>query len=119
MSADVNLSSDDMRVECLLDRFEQAKTAVTPSRMGLTPGLVFDMSRTCCDLDVQANAEHMCNYLRTERPVLSVGSPKCKAFMDLRSMDRPDPKFSKNLEAPEVVDGNLSLAERAGSMVSA
>ena len=100
MSVDVDLSNDDMRVECLLDRFEreriasksndpwlsritgwmlteqflktvgldgpardrvlklgqsqhdvhiaeifrQPKTAVTPSRMGLTPGLRFDIS---------------------------------------------------------------------------
>ena len=27
--------------------FSQLKTAVTPSRMGLTPGLLFDMSRSC------------------------------------------------------------------------
>ena len=159
MSADANLSSDDMRVECLLDRFErervpsksndpllsriagwvpdeqflevagldglawcrvaydlleleqsqndvhiaetfsQPKTAVTPTRMGLTPGLLFDMSRSCWDLDVQANAERLCDCLRAERPVLLVGSPKCKAFMDSRSMDRRDPKFSKTLEA--------------------
>ena len=123
MSADVNLSSDDMRAECLLDRFErervacksndpllsriagwvpdeqflevagldgparcrvacdlskleqsqngvhtaetfsQPKTAVTPSRVGLTPGLLCDMSRSCWDLDVQANAERFCDYL--------------------------------------------------------
>ena len=31
--------------------------------------------------------------------MLLVGSPKCKAFTDLRSMDRRDPKFSKTLEA--------------------
>ena len=29
MSADVNLSSDDMRVECLLDRFEWERVAST------------------------------------------------------------------------------------------
>ena len=40
-----------------------------------------------------------CEYLQTERPVLSVGSPKCKAFMDLQSMNLRDPKFSKILEA--------------------
>ena len=38
-------------------------------------------------------------YLQTERPVLLVGSPKCKAFVDLQSMNRRDPKFSKILEA--------------------
>ena len=142
MSADVNLSRDDMRVECLLDRFErervanksndpllsriagwvsdeqflkiagldgparsratydflklgqslndihvaetfsQPKTVTTPSCMGLTPGLIFDISRSCWDLDVQANAERLCVYLRTEQPVLLVGSPKCKTSMD-------------------------------------
>ena len=57
------------------------------------------MSRSCWDLDVQANAERLCEYLRIERPVLKVGSTKCRAFMDLRSMNRRDPKFSKTLEA--------------------
>ena len=153
------LSSDDMRVECLLDRFQRArvanksndpllsriagwvpdeqfldvagldgparcrvaydlsnlvqshndghiaetvsqpKTAATRSRVGLILGLLFDMSRSCWELDVQANAERQCEYLRTERPVLSVGSLKCRVFMDLRSMDRGDPQFSKTLEA--------------------
>ena len=114
MCADVNLSSDDMRVECLLDRFEwervantsndfllsrnagwvldeqflkvagldgparcrvaydllklgqsqndvhiaeifsQPKTGAAPGRMGLTHGLLFDMSCSCWDLDVEA-----------------------------------------------------------------
>ena len=48
----------------------QPKTAATPSRVGLTPGLLFDMSRSCWDLDVQANAERPCEYLRTKRQVL-------------------------------------------------
>ena len=155
MSADADLSTDDLRVECLLDRFErqriasksndpwlsrstteqflegvgldeperdrvpcdllklgqsqddvhiaeifsQPKATVTPSRVGLTPGVLFDMSRSCWDLDVRANAERTCEYLRTERPVLQLGSPKCRAFMNLRSMSRRDPKFSKTLEA--------------------
>ena len=127
MSADANLLSEDMRVECLLDRFErervanksndpllsriagwvhdeqflevagldgparcrvayellkleqsqngvhiadtfsQPKTATTPSRMGLTPGLLFDMSRSCWNLDAQANAEGLCEYLQTDQ----------------------------------------------------
>ena len=167
MSADANLSSDDMQVECLLERFErervanksnelvlnriaglvsdeqflevagldgparrhvandllklgqsrndkhiaetfsQSKTVVTPSRMGLTPGLLFDMSRSCWDLYVQANAERLCEYLRTERPVLSVVSPKCRAIMDLQSMNRRDPKFSKTF-----VSKNAKLREK-------
>ena len=159
MSADVNLSNDDMRVERLLERFDRErvadksndpvlnriagwvsdeqflevagldrparsrvaydllklvqsqndihisetfsppKTVATPSRMGLTPGVLVNMSRSCWDLDAQANAERLCEYLRTERPVLLVGSSTCKAFMDLQSMNRRDPKFSKTLEA--------------------
>ena len=79
--------------------FRQPKATVTPSRVGLTPGVLFDMSRNCWDLDVQANAERTCEYLRTERPVLLLGSPKCRAFMNLRSVSRRDPKFSKTLEA--------------------
>ena len=57
------------------------------------------MSRSCWNLDVQANAERLCEYWRTERPVLLVGSPKCRAFMDVRSISRSGPKFSKTLEA--------------------
>ena len=75
------------------------RPSATPSRMGLTPGVLFDMSRSCRDLDVQVDAERLCEYLRTERPVLLVGSPKRRAFMDSQSMDRRDPKFSKTLEA--------------------
>ena len=122
MIADVDLSSDDMRVECLLDRFErgrvanksnyplfsliagwvpdeqflevagldgparrrvawnflklaqsqndvhiaqtfrQPKTVAMPSGMGLKPGLLFYMSRSCWELDVQANAARLCEY---------------------------------------------------------
>ena len=103
----------------------QPTTAATPIRMGLTPGSLFGMTRSCRDLDVQANGERFCEHLRRERPVLSAGSPKCKAFMDLRSMDRRDPKFSKTFEAglnhleSETVAGNLPLATRARLVVSA
>ena len=38
-------------------------------------------------------------YLQTERPVLLVGSPKCKLLVDLQSMDQRDPKFQRFLEA--------------------
>ena len=37
----------------------QPKTLATPSRMGVTLGLLFDMPRSCWDLDVQANAERL------------------------------------------------------------
>ena len=57
------------------------------------------MSRSCPDLDVQVNAERLCEYLRTERPVLLVGSPKCDVSMDLQSLNRRDQKFQKTLEA--------------------
>ena len=60
-------SQNDIHVA---ETFSQPKTVATPSRMGLTPGLLFDMSRSCWDLDVQANAERLCEYLRIERPVL-------------------------------------------------
>ena len=116
MSVDANLSSDDMRVECSLDRFERERVTSKSSDPLLSriagwvldeqflevAGLdgfarcrvahallkLFDMSRSCWHLDVQANAERLCDDLRTERPVLLLGSPKCKAFTDLRSMDR-------------------------------
>ena len=54
----------------IAETFSKLKTVATPSRMGLTPRLIFDMSRSCWDLDVQANAERLCEYLETERPVL-------------------------------------------------
>ena len=62
----------------IAETYSQPKTLATPSRMGLTLRFLFDMTRSCSDLDVQANAERLCEYLRTERPVLLVGSPKCK-----------------------------------------
>ena len=46
--------------------FSQPKTVATPSRVGLTPGLLLDMSRSCLELDVHANAERLCEYLRTD-----------------------------------------------------
>ena len=79
--------------------FRQPKTVATLSRMGLTLGLIFDASRSCWDLDVQANAERLCEYLQTERLVLSVGSLKCKAFMDLQLMDRRNPTSQQTLGA--------------------
>ena len=45
----------------IAETFSQSKTAVTPSRVGLTLGLLFDMSRSWWDL-----AERLCEYLRTE-----------------------------------------------------
>ena len=68
----------------IAETFSQPKTVATPSRVGLTPGLLFDLSRSCWDLDVQANAERLCAYLRTAQPVLLVGSPKCKASIPLK-----------------------------------
>ena len=75
------------------------KTMATISRMGLRRGLVFDTSCSCWDLNVRTNAERLCRYLQTERPVLSDGSPKCKASMDLQVMGQRIPKFQKTLEA--------------------
>ena len=83
----------------IAETFSQPKTVATPSRMGLTPGLLFDMSRSCWDLHAQANAGGVSENLRTERPALLVGSPKWKALMRLQPMDRRDPKFSKTREA--------------------
>ena len=79
----------------IVETLSQAKAVATPSSVGLALGLLIDMSHSCWDFDVQANAERLCEYLGTERQVLLVGSPKCKAFVDLQSMDRRDPKFSK------------------------
>ena len=152
MSADLNWSSDDMRVECVLERrqssehvlsriaggvsdeqflkfagldeparnrvaydllklgqslnyihvaeiFSQPRTVATSSRMGLTPGLIFEMSRSCWDLDVRTNAESLCAYLQTERPVLL--------------MDRQSARRSCQNESLEVADRNASQAKRA------
>ena len=54
----------------IAETVSQPKTVARPSRMGLTLGLPLDMSRSCWDLDVQAHAERLYEYLRTERPVL-------------------------------------------------
>ena len=101
----------------------QPKTMATLSRTGLTHGLIFDMSRTCLDLDVQANSERQRGHLHTERPVLLIGWPKCEALKELHSLDRRDPKFQENsssqIDVPEVVDGNLSLTRRSKPVVFA
>ena len=73
------------------------------------------MSRICWDLDVQANSERLCEYLRAERPMLQVGLPKCKAIMDLHhgstsSEVLQDP--GDRIEPSEVVDGNIALVKR-------
>ena len=75
--------------------FQSAQDSSRAESRGTDTWIALDMSRSCWDLDVQ----RLCDYLRTERPVLLVGSPKCKAFMDLRPTDRRDPQFSKTLEA--------------------
>ena len=67
----------------VVEIFSRPETVATPSRMGLTLGLLFDMSRSCWNLDVQEIAERLCDYLRTEQPVLLVGSPKWKVFIEL------------------------------------
>ena len=36
----------------IAETFSQPKTVATPSRRDLTPGLLFDTSRSCWDLDV-------------------------------------------------------------------
>ena len=44
--------------------------------MGLTLGLILHMSRSCWDLDVQAIAERLCEYLQTQRAVLVLSKLK-------------------------------------------
>ena len=89
-------SVNDMHVA---EIFSQPKTVATSSRLGLTHGLLFDMSRSCWNLDVRTNAERLCECLQTERPVLLLGSTTCTAFIDLQSVDRRDPKFQRAVEA--------------------
>ena len=43
----------------------------TARRMGVTPGLVFDMSRSCWDPNVRANTERLCKYLQRDLSSLS------------------------------------------------
>ena len=140
MSADVNLSSDDMRVECLLEEFEQVRVAntsndlvlnriagwvsdeqflevagldglarnrvtydvlklgqkknhihaagkssqpkavATPSRTGLAPGLRSSTCHAVAATSMFRRTLNVCEYMRTERPVLSVGSLKVQGI---------------------------------------
>ena len=71
----------------------------TASRTELTPGLVFDMSRSCCNWKDQVDTECLWKYVHTERSMLVVGSPTCKAFMKVQSMDHTNLEFTHALNA--------------------
>ena len=79
--------------------FSQPKRMATANRFGLALGLVFDMSRSCWNLNDQVDTERLWKYLQTERPMLVVGSPKCKVYMEMQSMDQASPKFRDVLDA--------------------
>ena len=78
---DSSLAHDSSQLEQSLNDihvaeiFSQPKTVATSSRMGLTPGWIFDMSCSYLDLNVRTNTERLREFLQTERPVLLVGPP--------------------------------------------
>ena len=67
-------------------------------RYGLTPGLAFDL-RSGWDLDDPQAQKAVWEHLRTERPLLVVGSPECKAFSALHNLNPDSPKYRATLEA--------------------
>ena len=95
----------------------QPKTVATPSRMGLILGLLFAMSRSCWDLDVQANTERQCEHFsnRTTSALSCIAEVQSTHGFAIHGSTRPEVL----IESPEVVDGNMSLEERARSMVCA
>ena len=66
---------------------------------GLILGLVFDVSRSCWNLNDQVDTERLWEQLHTERPMLVVGSPKGKAFREMQSVDQKNPKFRHRQDA--------------------
>ena len=78
--------------------FSPPRATAESHRFGLTPGLVFDV-RNGWNLDDPRELEQIWEYLRTERPMLIIGSPECEAINRLQSLNRDSPNFQRNLEA--------------------
>ena len=78
--------------------FSPPRATAESHRFGLTPGLVFDI-RTGWNLDDPKKLEQIWEYLRTERPTLTIGSSECDAINSLQSLNRDSPNFQRALEA--------------------
>ena len=77
--------------------FSPPRVTAMASRFGLTPGLAFDL-RTGWDLDQLDQRQKLWKYLKEERPMLIVGSPECKAFCKLQSLnDKTSPQYRRTL----------------------
>ena len=78
--------------------FSPPRATAESHRFGLTPGMVFDI-RTGWNLDDSRKLKQLWEYLRTERPMLIIGSSECKAISNPQSLNRDSPNFQRALEA--------------------
>ena len=65
-------------------------------RFGLLPGMAMDL-KNGWNLDDPKQVEEAWTYLRTARPYLLVGSPECKAFSALQTLNKRDAKYYETL----------------------
>ena len=66
------------------------------SRFGLLPGLAFDL-RSGWDLDDPRHIAALWRYLDMVKPYLVVGSPECKAFSQLRHLNKDHKDYDETL----------------------
>ena len=78
--------------------FSPPRVTAETHRFGLSPGMALDI-RTGWNLDDPRKLKQLWEYLRTERPMLIIGSPECKAFSSLQSLNRDSPNFKRTLQA--------------------
>ena len=74
--------------------FSPPRATAESHRFGLTPGMVFDV-RTGGNPDEMRELKQLWEYLRTERPMLIIGSSECKAISNLQSLNRDSPNSQR------------------------
>lgn len=77
--------------------FSPPRVTAAAGRMGLTPGLAFDISQGW-DLDNPANIRRLWQYVRSERPMLIIGSSECRAFSSLQNLSQGSPNYQATLD---------------------
>ena len=66
------------------------------SKFKLIPGLALDL-RTGWDLDDPRHVAAAWKYLKEAKPYLLLGSPECKAFSQMKFLNRHSPSYAATL----------------------
>ena len=74
--------------------FSPFRATAESHRFGFILGMVFDI-RTGWNLDDPRELKQLWEYLRTERPMLIIGSSECKAISNLQSLNRDSPNSQR------------------------